>query len=159
MRDYLQTRGMLHPVDETSEMAISKLVAPLISQKAYSRKARDVMQKYNLDAGTAGIVHAVTSQRLSSRFPYLEDYFLNVRGKSPADVAISFPETKQARKAGDLASRNVYKAAAEASRPTDYKLPVELPENELAKRNAKLISDVRPRFVSWLSKPLLHRFL
>ena len=51
VRKYMAERGMLHPVETTSEMEISKMIAPLISQKAYSKEARDVMQKYNLDIG------------------------------------------------------------------------------------------------------------
>ena len=39
------------PVEQTPEMVISNIIAPLISQKAYSNDARAVMQKYNLDAG------------------------------------------------------------------------------------------------------------
>ena len=51
VRDYLKQRELLHPIENTSEMTISKMIAPLISQKAYSLDARRVMQKYNLDAG------------------------------------------------------------------------------------------------------------
>merc|ERR1739838_1292743 len=62
VRDYLKQRELLHPIENTSEMTISKMIAPLISQKAYSLDARRVMQKYNLDAGTKGIVHCMNSQ-------------------------------------------------------------------------------------------------
>ena len=38
--------------------------------------------------------------------------------------------------------QNVYKEEAKKTQDTDYTLPVDIPEIELSKQNAKLISDV-----------------
>ena len=56
-------------------------------------------------SGTQGIVHAVVSQKLSEKFPYFEDYIVNMKGHAPKNVAIAYPETEIIKKADRLASK------------------------------------------------------
>ena len=39
----------LHPIPETDEMKLSKLLHPILSNKLYAEKSKSIMQKYNLD--------------------------------------------------------------------------------------------------------------
>lgn len=60
---------------------------------------------YCKTTGTQGIVHAVVSQKLSEKFPYFEDYIVNMKGHAPSNVAIAYPETEIIKKADRLASK------------------------------------------------------
>lgn len=104
VKNYLETRTDVHPSEETPEMTISKVVAPLISKKIYSAKARDGMGRFKLATDTKGIEHALYTQQLSQRRHYLDDYENDVRGRGPADPAIAFPDTRRVKRATILAS-------------------------------------------------------
>lgn len=39
------------PIDKTPEMVISKQLKPLLSHKIYAKQAKEMLNKYNLDAG------------------------------------------------------------------------------------------------------------
>ena len=42
--------GKYHPIEETAEMVISKLIGPLLSRKTYGDAAERMLSEYNLDA-------------------------------------------------------------------------------------------------------------
>merc|ERR1739838_954388 len=141
VEEYERNKSDWCPVEQTMEMVISNLIAPLLSNKAYSADAQRVMQQYNLDAGTVGILQSLKSQILYQKNPYTEVYRNEIRGKAPHNVAISYPETQRSTKNQKLASKTAYEKKMRKE-IHDYTMPLDTPLMNQVKKSTELASNL-----------------
>ncbi|XP_077966510.1 uncharacterized protein LOC120341950 isoform X3 [Styela clava] len=127
-------------VPDLNETRLFKEVQPLVSQKLYKNKAKELMGKYHLTADIPEIAHALYMTDVASPLVYRSIYEKDLRGKSAQGLEKS-EYFAQIKKASELASNKNYSKDRDALR-NQYTLDASVPSFEQAKIAGKQASDI-----------------
>nr|XP_039266499.1 nebulin-like isoform X8 [Styela clava] len=127
-------------VPDLNETRLFKEVQPLVSQKLYKNKAKELMGKYHLTADIPEIAHALYMTDVASPLVYRSIYEKDLKGKSAQGLEKS-EYFAQIKKASELASNKNYPKDRDALR-NQYTLDASVPSFEQAKIAGKQASDI-----------------
>lgn len=102
------------PLPVTAEMIKSKEINDVLSNSVYTLAARQIKEKYNLDAHDYHLKHNMEVTANFSDIKYKEAFEKQIKGLFPTDTKIAYPEYEWKKQVNENQSDALYRKDADA---------------------------------------------